>query len=164
MSRREPSSRMLIAIAIYKIANGTAFVLLAMAVHHLMLQGDIAKTVETWVREIKLDPQNRHIHAIIEKLTGVSARQLHELSIGTLIYASLFYIEGIGLLFRRRWAEWMVVITTGVFLPLEVYEVYHRTTLLRITILVANAAIVVYLIVRLWKTRSAKEGPAPETI
>jgi uncharacterized membrane protein (DUF2068 family) len=150
---------MIIAIAIYKLANGTAFVLLALAVHHLMLQGDVAQTVENWVREIKLDPHNHVIHSMLGKLTGVSERQLRELSIGTLIYASLFYIEGVGLLFRRRWAEWMVVITTGIFLPLEAYEVYHRTTVVRIAILAANLAIVVYLIVRLYRTRPVREQP-----
>ena len=154
------SSRMLFAIAAYKLLHGTAFVLLALAVHHLVLTGDAGATVTHWVREIKLDPQNRHIHAVLEKLTGVSPNRLRELSIGTLVYASLFYIEGIGLLFRRRWAEYMVVITTGVFLPLEIYEVCERLTALRIGILLANAAIVAYLIVRLYKTRPPKPQPA----
>jgi uncharacterized membrane protein (DUF2068 family) len=113
---------------------------------------------------MKLDPQNRHIHAVLEKLTGVSPRRLRELSIGTLVYASLFYIEGIGLLFRRRWAEYMVVITTGVFLPLELYEIYERHTPLRIAILLANAAIVVYLIYRLYKTRPGKEVSIAPTL
>ncbi|HSZ59950.1 MAG TPA: DUF2127 domain-containing protein [Tepidisphaeraceae bacterium] len=160
------SSRTLFVIAIYKLLHGTAFVLLAMAVHHLVITGDVAATVTSWVRQIKLDPQNRHIHAVIEKLTGVNPRRLRELSIGTLVYASLFYIEGIGLLFRRRWAEYMVVVTTGVFLPLEIYEVAQRHTPLRIAVLLANAAIVVYLIYRLWKTRPEKNKcatPAPET-
>src|SRR5215469_17206747 len=89
------SSRMLFAIAAYKLLHGTAFVLLALAVHHLVLTGDAAATVARWVREVKLDPQNRHIHAVLEKLTGVSPTRLRELSIGTLVYASLFYIEGI---------------------------------------------------------------------
>jgi uncharacterized membrane protein (DUF2068 family) len=151
------SSRMLYAIALYKLLHGTAFVLLALAVHHLVITGDAAATVARWVREVKLDPQNRHIHAVLEKLTGISPRRLRELSIGTLVYASLFYFEGIGLLFRRRWAEYMVVITTGVFLPLELYEIYERHTPLRIAILLANAAIVVYLIYRLYKTRPSKE-------
>jgi uncharacterized membrane protein (DUF2068 family) len=151
---------MLIAIAIYKLLHGTAFVLLAMAVHRLVIKGDTAATIEAWVREIKLDPQNRHIHTAIEKLTGVSSRHLREFSIGTLVYASLFYVEGIGLLLRRRWAEYMVVVTTGVFLPLEVYEVYRHPTVVKTGILLANAAIVVYLIMQLWRTRPQRPPPS----
>jgi uncharacterized membrane protein (DUF2068 family) len=111
------------------------------------------------VREVKLDPQNHHIHTAIEKLTGVSRRQLQAFSVGTLIYASLFYIEGIGLLFRKRWAEYMTVITTAVFLPLEIYEVTRHFSAVKFAVLIANAAVVAYLIVRLWRTRPSSAGP-----
>ena len=46
---------------------------------------------------------------------------------------------------QKKWAEWMVVINTGILIPFEVYEVVHRPTLLRALILILNILITVYL-------------------
>ena len=43
----------------------------------------------------------------------------------------LFVVEGIGLLLHKRWAEYFTVITTGLLMPIEIYELVHRPTILR---------------------------------
>jgi uncharacterized membrane protein (DUF2068 family) len=65
------------------------------------------------------------------------------------VFAAIFLTEGIGLLLRRHWAEYLAVIATASFLPLELYELIHRVRATRVVIVAANLAIVVYLIVRL---------------
>ena len=35
-------------------------------------------------------------------------------------------LEGIGLLMRRLWAEYLTVIATAILLPLEVYEIVQK--------------------------------------
>ena len=57
--------------------------------------------------------------------------------------------EGAGLLFRKRWAEYFTVVMTGVFIPLEVYELVKRYTTLRLGVLALNAAVLGYLISKL---------------
>jgi uncharacterized membrane protein (DUF2068 family) len=75
----------------------------------------------------------------------VSPRQLRELSFGTFFYAGLFATEGVGLLMRKRWAEYFTIITTGALLPLEVFELTRRFTATRLVVLIVNALIVWYL-------------------
>ena len=65
------------------------------------------------------------------------------------MFAAIFLTEGIGLLLRRHWAEYLAVIATASFLPLELYELFHRVRPTRVVIVAANLAIVVYLIARL---------------
>jgi uncharacterized membrane protein (DUF2068 family) len=50
---------------------------------------------------------------------------------------------------RRRWAEWLTVIVTGSFVPLEVYELAHRAGWGKVVALALNLAIVGYLGVQL---------------
>lgn len=54
---------------------------------------------------------------------------LYVVAVAAIIYALLEGTEGIGLAMRRRWAEYLTVIATGVLIPYEVYEVIHRATL-----------------------------------
>jgi uncharacterized membrane protein (DUF2068 family) len=73
-------------------------------------------------------------------------------------YAALFVIEGVGLIMKARWAEWLTVIATASFVPLEVYEIVRHPRPLRAAVFVVNVVIVGYLVARLRRERSAAAG------
>jgi uncharacterized membrane protein (DUF2068 family) len=60
-------------------------------------------------------------------------------------YAALMGAEGVGLYLRKRWARWFTIVATSSLIPIEVYEIVRKIHLVRIIILVVNAAVVVYL-------------------
>jgi len=70
------------------------------------------------------------------------------LAIATIVYALLEGTEGVGLAMRRRWAEYLTVIATGILIPYEAYEVIHRVTLFKVGALLLNVAVVGYLAYR----------------
>jgi uncharacterized membrane protein (DUF2068 family) len=70
------------------------------------------------------------------------------LAIGAIVYALLEGTEGIGLAMRRRWAEYLTVIATGILIPYEAYEVIHHLTLFKVGALLLNIAVVGYLAYR----------------
>ncbi|GAC1513407.1 MAG: hypothetical protein NVS1B3_17830 [Candidatus Dormibacteraceae bacterium] len=70
------------------------------------------------------------------------------LAIGAIAYALLEGTEGVGLAMRRRWAEYLTVIATGVLIPYELYEVIRHVTLFKAGALVLNLAVVGYLAYR----------------
>lgn len=72
------------------------------------------------------------------------------LAVGLVGYALLEGTEGIGLALRRRWAEYLTVIATGLLIPYEVYEVFHHVTLFKVGALLLNVAVVAYLA---WRKR-----------
>lgn len=119
------------------------------------LHKDLAASVLHWVDVLRVDPDNRFIHPLLAKAFSVTPKQLKELSVGTFFYAALLLIEGTGLLLRKHWAEYFTIITTGALLPLEVYELAKHVTMAKVIVLVINAAIVWYLIVRV---RSRRHG------
>jgi len=113
----------------------------------------VAATVAHWVEYFRLDPDDRYIHSVLSRVLRVTPRQLRELSAGTLIYGTLFLTEGVGLLMRKHWAEYLTVVSTALFIPLEIYEAFERFTLVKLAVLAINAGIVWYLVARLKRER-----------
>ncbi|HKW60176.1 MAG TPA: DUF2127 domain-containing protein [Candidatus Dormibacteraeota bacterium] len=70
------------------------------------------------------------------------------LAVSAILYAALEATEGVGLAMRRRWAEYLTVIATGVLIPYEAYEVFTRPTLFKVGALLLNLAVVGYLAYR----------------
>ena len=58
----------------------------------------------------------------------------------------MFLVEGWGLWREKRWAEYLTVIVTASLIPLEIWEIFHHFTWLKVFALALNAAIVWYLI------------------
>ena len=93
-----------------------------------------------------MDPDNRYVHGMVAKVFRVAPKQLRELSAGTFLYSGIFLVEGVGLLKRKHWAEYMTVISTSLFIPLEVYELWMRLTWTRGAVLAINILTVWYLV------------------
>ena len=135
----------LLAIAIFKFVKGA--LVLALAFGALtFLHKDLASEVEYWFDQLRIDPDNRFIGGLLSKLQLVHSKELKELSALGAAYAALFLTEGTGLLFRKRWAEWLTIIATSSLMPIEVYELVEKFTAVRLFALLINAAVVLYLI------------------
>jgi uncharacterized membrane protein (DUF2068 family) len=144
-------SRGLLLIAAFKLFKGLA--LLAVGVGTLkLLHKDVAAEAERWIELLRVDPHNHYIHRVLEKLSILDARKLKELSVGTFCYSALFLTEGIGLALRKRWAEYFTIVSTSLFIPLEVYELAKHPSLAKGILVLANAGIVAYLAVELRRT------------
>jgi uncharacterized membrane protein (DUF2068 family) len=74
-------------------------------------------------------------------------------------YAAIFAVEGIGLWMEKRWAEWLTTIITASLIPLEGWEFFFRPTIGKVLILLANMAVVGYLI---WHVRSKSKREASQ--
>jgi uncharacterized membrane protein (DUF2068 family) len=135
----------LVLIGFYKFFEGLLLIVAGLGALKL-IHRNVGGVAFHWVHILRLDPDNHYIHKFLVKAFNVTPKQLKELSAGTFIYAALRLIEGIGLILRKIWAEYLVVIATGIFIPLEIYELIRRFTTLRLVLLLANVAIVLYLL------------------
>jgi uncharacterized membrane protein (DUF2068 family) len=95
-----------------------------------------------------VDPDNRLVHGILVRIFRLTPHQLKELSLGTFLYAGLFATEGMGLLLRKRWAEYFTIVTTGGLIPLEIFEITRHFTVAKLVIGLVNVLIVWYLVAR----------------
>lgn len=67
---------------------------------------------------------------------------------GTFLYAGLFAAEGVGLLLRKRWAEYFTIVTTTGLIPLEIFELAGHFTVTKLVVAFVNVLIVWYLVSR----------------
>lgn len=81
-----------------------------------------------------------------DKLFSLRSGTLREVGIALLSYGVLEGVEAIGLWLTKRWAEYLTFIATTVLLPLEIYEILHKATALKVIGLIINLAVVIYLL------------------
>ncbi len=153
-AKSSTSSNALYFIGVYKLFECGLLIAAGIGLHRL-LNRDMAETVNHLVHVIRADPNNHYIHRAMEKAFAVSPKQLRELSFGTFFYAFLRFAEGIGLVLRKRWGEYLTIAVTGLFIPLEMWEVARHVTPVRTIVLLLNVLIVVYLIWNLRRHNSA---------
>jgi len=87
---------------------------------------------------------------LIEQLLTIRRSTLLLVTAGVLAYGALELTEAVGLWLMRRWGEYVAVVGTAVFIPLEVHELLAKVTWLRMAALVVNLFAIAYL---LWTKR-----------
>jgi uncharacterized membrane protein (DUF2068 family) len=129
-----------------------AIVLIALAIG-LLVAGEkgLLATWATYAQDqLNLDADDGVIAQLLLRLLLLIGTFNHVtvVAIGAIIYALLEGTEGVGLAMRRRWAEYLTVIATGILIPYEAYEVIHHVTLFKVGALMLNLAVVGYLAYR----------------
>jgi uncharacterized membrane protein (DUF2068 family) len=158
-SSNPPRDRWIVAIAIFKLVKGILLVAAGIGALKL-LHKDVGDLVQRWIDVLRVDPDNRYVHAVLVKAPFVNDRMLKEISAGTFAYAAVFLTEGTGLSLRKRWAQYFTIIVTGSFIPLEIYELARHPTLAKALVILVNIAIVVYLAFNLRRHHGASSGSA----
>jgi uncharacterized membrane protein (DUF2068 family) len=142
------SDRVLALIALFKFVKSAVLIAAGLGTFRLLRAdwADQARSAfETIGGSVDLVPVVR----LMQQIGALSASRLRLLGIAALLYATLFLIEGVGLWWEQRWAEFLTVIATGSFIPFEIYELTRRLTWPRGGALLVNVVVVLYLIWRL---------------
>jgi uncharacterized membrane protein (DUF2068 family) len=82
----------------------------------------------------------------LDKLFSLRSGTLREVGAALLAYGLLEGIEAVGLWYAKRWAEYLTFLATTILLPLEIYELIHRQSALKIIGFIINVAVVIYLL------------------
>ena len=98
----------------------------------------------------------------IHKLFSIGHGTLRWIGVVVALFAIVEGVEAVGLWLGKRWAEYLTFIATTALLPLELYELSHRFSPLKVLTLAINLAVCAYLIYakRLFGVRG---GGAAET-
>jgi uncharacterized membrane protein (DUF2068 family) len=140
--------RTLRIIAVFKLVKGLLLLVMAFGALRL-LHHDLAAVLTRWLNDLRIDPGNKYATALLTKAGLLNQRTLGLLGCLTFGYAAMFLTEGTGLYLKKRWAEWLTVVVTASLIPVEIYELSQHLSWFKAVLLLANVAIVVYLIWRL---------------
>ena len=98
------------------------------------------------------------VSSALDRGADLPDRRFLELSVAGFLYGGLEAFEGVGLLLRRRWAEYLVLVATAVFVPVEIQELVTRPSIFKGLALLVNLLIMAYLV---WRKRLFLERPQP---
>ena len=145
-------SGVLAVIGVFKLVK-TA-VLLTLGVGALVGgHEDVAQVLAHFARWTGAFSGREIVQHLLARLLALDNHTIHRLGVASLVYAVMFAVEGVGLLSRRTWAEWLTVGVTGSLIPLEVYELWRRPGPAKAAALVLNVVIVAYLV---WRRLEAR--------
>jgi len=82
----------------------------------------------------------------LHRLFSVRAGTLTKIGVVVAVYAAVEGAEAVGLWYQKRWAEYLTFLATAALLPLEVYELIHKGSPLKVVTITINLAVVVYLL------------------
>ena len=118
---------------------------------------DLHLAAEQLVRHLHLNPASPYPQIFIDVATHVSDGQLWVMAFSALLYSVVRFIEAFGLWLQRQWAEWFGVLSGGIYIPVEIFEIMHGVTWPKVTVLIVNVGIVGYLAYALYQERQIRK-------
>lgn len=131
------------------IVFGAGFGLLA------LLHRDVRQVAESMVTRLHIDPEQHFAGIFLNAAARVTDARLWALAALALLYTALRWTEAWGLWFNRRWAAWLGAASGAIYVPAEVYELWHKPGAIKVATLVFNLALVAYLVWTLQRGRAA---------
>lgn len=142
---RNSSRSVLHGFALFEASKGLLVLTVGLGLLALVHR-DIQIEAEDVVRFLHLNPAHHFPRIFLDTAAHVENSRLWLLSLAALAYSTARFVEAGGLWFDRPWAEWFAIASDAMYIPVEIYEVISRVTVIRTLTLLLNIAIVAYLL------------------
>ncbi len=93
-----------------------------------------------------MDPARHYPQIFLKALGHVTDKNIYLLAGGAALYSTVRFVEAYGLWRDRVWAEWLAILSCGIYIPVEFYELYRHVSTIKILLTGSNALLVIYLI------------------
>lgn len=144
VTERRHHNRWLVLIAVYKSLQALLFIAIGIGARH-MLHRDVADELALLADHLRFNPESRLVNFILDKASLLDDPLLRRIGAVAFSYAGVSLAEGIGLYLEKAWGEFLTLFITASFLPWEVFEVFHRNTWVRSSLLAINVLVLFYL-------------------
>ena len=139
-------------IAAVKLLKGIALAGVALGLFSIVHR-DLDTLAKQFIEFMRISPENHYAKLLLEKAGVVEPHSIVKAGIVTAFYAAILLSEGIGLWIGAPWAEYVVILTTGAFVPEEIMTMVHKPDLTKGIMILVNAVILFYVISVVWKKR-----------
>jgi len=141
VKKRAPTLYVIIAI---KLLKGLLFATLAIVAWALS-DNDLPVEFQHLLHLLRLNPERRFFANLAVQVGKITEVNVLWVAAGTLVYSLFSLVEGVGLMFRVSWAGWLAIGESAFFIPIELYELSHKFSLMVFVILMINVVMVLYL-------------------
>jgi uncharacterized membrane protein (DUF2068 family) len=139
-----PTKAGLRVVALMEAAKGL-LVLLAGFGLLTLLHRDVQAVAIEFISRLHLNPSKHYPTIFIDAASRMTDVRLWQLAWFAAVYSTLRLVEAYGLWHERRWAEWVALVSGGIYLPVEIFEVVQKQTVFRVGTLVINLIVVAWM-------------------
>ena len=143
-------------IALFKLFKAAMFIVVGLGALQL-LKPDVAASAQQLLEGIATRVDVDAIQRLVARVESLSRQQIELSAAGAFLYSCLCLIEGLGLWWEKRWAEYVVVIATLSVVPFELVALIRHLSLTRSSALLVNLAVASYLIHALRQSHAHSE-------
>jgi uncharacterized membrane protein (DUF2068 family) len=144
-SASNPHTRGLHIVALFEGAKGLLVLLVGFGLLSF-IHKDIHEAAMRLVEHFHLNPASHYPRIFLDLTERISDTKLWSMAFAAFMYFVVRMAEAVGLWLRKSWAEWFAVLTGGMYIPIEIYEVARSVTWPRVTVLCVNLGVVSYLL------------------
>jgi len=157
---RHANATGLLVVGLFKLSKAAFFTTVGAVAYHL-IHVNLGDVVDQLIDRLRIDPEGRMASFLMDRVDLIGHHQLREAGLFSLIYAGLCVVEGVGLILHKEWAEYFTVILTALALPWEIFELVKRFEAYKVGLIMANVAVLLYLLWVLKKKEPRAAGQVP---
>jgi uncharacterized membrane protein (DUF2068 family) len=143
MSEHQPRPRALVAIVIYKCFT---IGLLTFVGIGLFLTSKKYDDLFTFAEDYMTTGKREIIKSGLAQALSISTTKMQLGAIVALIYAAVNALEAVGLWHQKAWATILVAGIVGLTIPIEIYEIIEKASVVKIGVFAINIAMFIYLL------------------
>ncbi len=143
MSELKPCPPALVAIVIYKCFTIGLLTFVAIG---LFLTSKKYDNLFAFAEEYMTTGKREIIKVGLAQALSIPTTKMQLGAIVALIYAAVNGLEAIGLWHQKAWATILVVGIVGLTIPVEIYEILHKVSFVKVGVFAINVAMFVYLL------------------
>jgi uncharacterized membrane protein (DUF2068 family) len=148
-------------VSLLEASKGVLVLLVAFGFAEIIhLHIDLEDAAQNLLIFLQIDPDRRISHALMHAAGRMMDANLLTVLAIAVVYSGLRFIESYGLWRQRVWAEWLAIVSGAIYLPLELYNLIRRPSLVHWVVLLINIVIVVYIAWVRWdEVKGRQRGP-----
>jgi uncharacterized membrane protein (DUF2068 family) len=144
-------------VAMFEAAKGLIVLLLGLGLLRLVHK-NLDDFAEQLIRFLHASPGGRLSNLFVQAAGKTTDKGLWALAAAAMIYSLVRFAEAYGLWNAREWAEWFALLSGAMYLPLEAYSLMRHPHPIKWIVLLANVAIVLYMVVLRVQANSEKKA------
>jgi uncharacterized membrane protein (DUF2068 family) len=147
----------LLVIIFYKTFTATVLTITAIAI---LLSLKNFPEMQSWAEDLVLAGRQGIIKWIVEHVVQLSPKTFVFGAVAMLFYAALSGLEAIGLWYEKAWGRWLILISIGISIPVEIYELSKGFSWMKLVVFLLNIGIFAYVLLKFPKHHGAGKPKA----
>jgi uncharacterized membrane protein (DUF2068 family) len=146
-------------IGLIKLAKAVLLLATTYGLYRLRKAGAVDQLYD-WLYSLTDSFERRLLERGLDWLDSLGSDRIQNIFLATSVYTAILLTEGIGLMMRQTWAEWLTVVASASLIPFELWHLFygqHHNTLAVLAATALNVIIVIYLVRVLRRTRRARQ-------